>query len=266
MKRRSSIRPGGWYGGGPAERGRPSTPLALRMDTGSIPLPSLGRRHTSSTLAVFLFRRRRLCCGSKTRIQRCQGPKRCPFPVRLRDRFLHDLAVNQLDASEIMVVLSNYNVTGIYWSGDGGDTFEAVEGNLTGTTELPGPSIRSAAIVPFPDVNQTVYLIGTSTGLFSTTELRGDDTEWLREAHDEMGDVVIGRIAARASDGRVAVATLGRGIFVGTVDPASVVAVDEETVPDGAIPAGSPLPESVHGFVHLRDRTGRSGKRAPYGS
>jgi len=155
------------------------------------------------------------------------GTQDVSIPGAPTGAFVHDIAVNQLDADEIMVVLSNYNVTGIYWSTDGGATYKAVEGNLTGTPQLPGPSIRSAAIVPFPGIETTAYFVGTSAGLFMTSQLNGDETEWVREAHELLGNVPIGRIAARASDGRVAVATLGRGIFVGDVDPSSIVAIEE---------------------------------------
>lgn len=131
--------------------------------------------------------------------------------------YVHSIAVNPLNANEILVVFSNYNIIGLYHSLDGGQTYNAVEGNLTGTSANPGPSLRAASIVPVTNVGEarTIYFIATSVGLFSTTTLNGANTMWEQEAADVIGHAITEHIAARVSDGRVAVATLGRGILVG---------------------------------------------------
>ncbi len=131
--------------------------------------------------------------------------------------YVHNIAVNPLNANEILVVFSNYNIVGLYHSLDGGQTYSAIEGNLTGTSATPGPSLRAAAILPLSTLgdNRTVYFIATSVGLFSTTALSGANTIWEQEASDIIGTAVAEHIVARASDGRVAVGTLGRGMLVG---------------------------------------------------
>jgi hypothetical protein len=130
--------------------------------------------------------------------------------------YVADIAVNPLDAREILVVFSNYNVIGIYHSTDGGERFSAVEGNLAGTTVQPGPSLRSAAILTL--LGTPYYFVGTSAGLFAARALAGDDTEWEQEAADEIGLSVVWDLDVRQSDSLLAVATHGRGLYLGSVD------------------------------------------------
>lgn len=146
--------------------------------------------------------------------------------------YLHRLAVNPLDADELLVVFSNYNLTGLYHTTDGGQTFTAVEGNLTGDTAAPGPSLRSATILPVAEPPLTVYAVGTSAGLFVTDVLAGDATAWVQAAPELIGQAVVEDLHARPSDGRLLAATHGRGLFVGDFDPASV-ATEAAALPEG---------------------------------
>ncbi len=130
--------------------------------------------------------------------------------------YLHNISINPEDGNEIMVVYSNYNITGLYHSTDGGNSFTAVEGNLTGTQSNPGPSLRSSTILPVNGA--TVYLVGTSTGLYSTTFLNGYNTIWVRESENGIGTAVVEYVTSRASDKKVAAATHGRGIFTGDLN------------------------------------------------
>ena len=127
--------------------------------------------------------------------------------------YVHSISINPENGNEILVVLSNYNIVGLYHSVDGGQNYTAVEGNLTGTDTNPGPSIRSAVILPYNGTKY--YFIGTSTGLYSTTNLNAENTVWEQEASDKIGNVVVEYLDARTLDGTIAVATHGRGLFIG---------------------------------------------------
>lgn len=143
--------------------------------------------------------------------------------------FISNIAVNPQNSNEIIVVLSNYNVLGTFYSNDGGATFTAIEGNLEGVAvTAPGPSIRCASIMP--TASGTIYFLGTSVGLFSTKSLSGSSTVWTQEGIDVIGNVVVSALAARTSDRKIVAATHGRGAFVGTYD-ASVDIVENEPVP-----------------------------------
>jgi len=121
-----------------------------------------------------------------------------------------NIAVNPEDADELIVVMANYNIVGLYHSEDGGATWSAIEGNLEGTTDH-NPSLRDAAIIPL--AADTLYMVATSTGVYSTKTLNGSGTVWTQEAATTIGNVVAVSIAHRTSDDMLVVGTHGRGIF-----------------------------------------------------
>jgi len=129
--------------------------------------------------------------------------------------YVQRLVVNPENDDEVIAVMSNYNIVGLYHTMDGGDTWQAIEGNLQGNSSNPGPSLRGAAIVPTSSAIQ--YFVGTSTGIYSTSTLDGSNTTWAKESPDNIGYSVTEQIRARTSDGLIAAATHGRGIFLGQV-------------------------------------------------
>jgi hypothetical protein len=123
------------------------------------------------------------------------------------------IAVDPNNADNVMVVFSNYGVYSVFYSRDGGTTWDKIAGNLednaTGTGN--GPSCRWAKIIPTSD--GTVYLLGTSTGLYATTQLNSLGTYWTQQASSEIGNSVVEMIDYRATDGLTVVATHSHGIF-----------------------------------------------------
>ncbi|MEO1023763.1 MAG: T9SS type A sorting domain-containing protein [Bacteroidota bacterium] len=139
----------------------------------------------------------------------------------------HDIAINPENGDEVIVVFANYESEGIFYSSDAGATWQGIEGNLLGDENNLGPSIRAAAILP--GAGRTIYLIGTSTGVYSTDQLQGANTIWTQEATDLIGFSVVADIDVRVADNVVAIGTHGRGVFVGT--PTEVVStIEEETI------------------------------------
>ena len=129
--------------------------------------------------------------------------------------YIHNIAVNPDNGNELLVIISNYNVVGIYHSLNGGNSFTAVEGNLEGGSSNPGPSIRGASIIPTSSGSQ--YFVGTTTGVYSTIQLNGVSTNWVQEGSNSLGNVIVNYIASRKSDGRIVAGTHGRGAFVAEV-------------------------------------------------
>ena len=123
----------------------------------------------------------------------------------------NSIVINPDNADEIIAVYSNYNIVGVYHSLNGGQSFTAIEGNLEGDETLPGPSIRSAAILPTSNGNQ--YFLATSTGVYSSNNLNGANTAWSLEGANSIGNVVVNSFATRKSDGRIVAGTHGRGAF-----------------------------------------------------
>ena len=124
------------------------------------------------------------------------------------------VAANHSNGEELIACFSNYKVKSIFHSADRGETWQSISGNLEENPDGSGagPSVAWAEMLEItPD--SIIYYVGTSIGLFSTTELNGDNTVWVQEGENTIGNVVINMIEARSYDGLVAVATHGNGIY-----------------------------------------------------
>lgn len=145
--------------------------------------------------------------------------------------FVSDIAVDPRDSDRVLVAISNYRVTSLFYSKDGGQSWTDVEGNLGGST---GPSVRSVDILPQPALGQTTYYAGTSVGLFSTTALGGDAT-WTQEGPNSIGNVVVSDVEARNKDGLVLAGTHGNGVFSSSVVVPVELARFDATVAEGGV-------------------------------
>lgn len=140
--------------------------------------------------------------------------------------WLNDIAVNAVNGDEIILVYSNYNIDGIFYSNDGGVTLTSIEGNLGANDNgagITGPSIRAAEILEDSDGNKKYY-VATSIGLYSTTTLNGSNTSWSLET-PLLDNIVIEDLDLRQEDGALAVGTHGRGLFMGTPESTNALPV-----------------------------------------
>lgn len=139
--------------------------------------------------------------------------------------YINAIAIDPTNADQALVAFSNYNIRSLFYTRDGGLTWEHVSGNLE---EHPdgsgaGPATLWTDILPLSeDVN--LYLVGTSTGLYSTLELNGAATFWTPEGADIIGNVTVSMIQTRLRDRMIAVATKSSGIYSGSVSPTVVTA------------------------------------------
>ncbi len=122
------------------------------------------------------------------------------------------ISINPFDANEVLVTLSNYNIEGIFHTSDG-TNFTQVEGNLRGGVTLTGPSIRTASITNVK--GEKVYVVGTTTGIYITTSMDGDNTIWIEEGKSIIGNSIVNALSYRETDTHIAVGTHGRGAFYG---------------------------------------------------
>lgn len=127
--------------------------------------------------------------------------------------FVACIDIDTKDAQKAIVVHSNYGVKSLWYTDDGGTTWNTIGGNLEENPDGSGsgPAIRWVKTLHHED--QTIYFAGTSIGLFSTNELNGDETVWMREGAETIGSLLVDGIDARDSDGFVAIATQGNGVF-----------------------------------------------------
>lgn len=152
---------------------------------------------------------------TKTRLD----SRRDAFPTRST---INSIAINPNDADEVLIAFSNYNEYSLFYTRDGGTTWAKVGGALEEqiTGRGAGPSCRSVAILPYGD--STMYLVGTSVGLFAAdtllyesadSALNTPTTDWRQVEIDRIGNVVVEMIQIRTTDGLIAVATHGNGIY-----------------------------------------------------
>jgi len=141
-----------------------------------------------------------------------------PIPVNITDARMPNnanvgcISINPENADDIIAVFTNYNVTNLFHSTDGGTNWKVIRGNLGG---YGAPAIFWVEPVKVGDTY--LYLAGTSAGLFSTAYLNGESTVWQQEAAELIGTAPINQIASRQSDGFVALATYSIGVFTGYV-------------------------------------------------
>ncbi|MFH0761047.1 MAG: T9SS type A sorting domain-containing protein [Bacteroidota bacterium] len=142
-----------------------------------------------------------------------------PIPVNITgsnfpaNSFVAYIDINPDNADHLMVTFSNYCVQSLFHSSDGGSSWTAVGGNLE---EFPdglgdGPSIRCTKLLSYQ--GKKIIFAGTSCGLFSTNELKGDSTVWIKEGATIIGNVIVDMIDARQTDGFIAIGTHGNGVY-----------------------------------------------------
>lgn len=153
--------------------------------------------------------------------------------------YTSNIAIDPRDANKVIVVFSNYNVISLWYSENGGDSWEHIEGNLSGESApgTPpnlwyignGPSIRWARIIPLSN-NETVYMVGTSVGLFATNKLEGANTKWVQQGTNVIGNAVVDVIDSRETDGYTVIATHGNGVFHTYITNSSDITSTDQTL------------------------------------
>lgn len=154
--------------------------------------------------------------------------------------YLNCVAVNPRDPNNVMVVFCNYNILSLFVTTNGGINWTPVGGNLEENADGSGagPSVRWAAVQETP--SGLHWLVGTSTGLYSTNQLQGMNTLWNQEGANSIGNMVVNMVVARPKDRWVVVATHGSGVFSAYAPPLSVP--EQSTSASFSIASISPNP------------------------
>jgi len=124
------------------------------------------------------------------------------------------IAVDPEDANKAIVVFSNYGIISLYYTSNGGTNWWNISGNLEENPDGSGngPACRWAKIIHTTTGN-SLYLVGTSTGLYETGSLNGLKTTWMAEATKSIGNTDVEMMDCRIPDDIIAVATYGSGIY-----------------------------------------------------
>jgi chitodextrinase len=174
--------------------------------------------------------------------------------------FPSSVAVHPGNGDEIIAVFSNYSIESIWHSSNAGGSWTNIGGNIGGVN---GPSVRSTAIVPAG--GGTMYFVGTSTGLYSTSALAGANTVWVHEGSDVLGNVVVDMLAVRPEDGVLIAGTHGRGAYRAVIgEGAAAVAELDVAALDLAVRPGATISTTFRltntGNADLTFTVGAAGK------
>lgn len=137
-----------------------------------------------------------------------------------KNAYVSCIATDPSNGNNVFVTFSNYSVVSMFQSTDAGATWKQVAGNLEQNSNGAGagPGVLWLTILPVQGKN--VYFAATTSGLYSTYFLNGERTVWVREGENTIGNVVVNMVAVRQSDGLVAAATHGLGMFTTTMTAA----------------------------------------------
>jgi photosystem II stability/assembly factor-like uncharacterized protein len=125
----------------------------------------------------------------------------------------------------LLVTFSNYGVSSLWLTKDGGETWEEKEANL------PDMPVRWAIFHPN---NNGQALLATETGVWATNTLYEDETVWA-PANDGMANVRVDMLKIRHADDVVLAASHGRGLFTTTYELDIYVGEAENTSPSTEI-------------------------------
>lgn len=119
----------------------------------------------------------------------------------------------------LLVTFSNYGISSIWQTYDGGSNWEEKEGNL------PDMPIRWAIYHPR---NSKKALIATELGVWFTDELDQSNPEWI-PVNDGLANVRVDMLKIRESDYTVLAATHGRGLAISTFPVGIKESVERES-------------------------------------
>lgn len=104
---------------------------------------------------------------------------------------------------ELLVTFSNYGVTSVWYTSDGGSTWQSREG------DLPDMPIRGALFNPR---NREMVILATELGVWSTRNFKAAQPSWI-PSNKGLANVRVDQLQLRSSDYGLAAATHGRGLF-----------------------------------------------------
>ena len=136
---------------------------------------------------------------------------------------INHVAVHPENGDIALAVFSNYEVYSLYFTINAGETWQRAGGNLEEQEngQGSGPSCRWASIMPFGE--NTLYFVATSTGIFATDQIQGEQTLWAKMGNNSIGNVVCEQVKTRAADSLIVVATHGNGIYSSKIESADQV-------------------------------------------
>ncbi|HEY1115403.1 MAG TPA: T9SS type A sorting domain-containing protein [Chitinophagaceae bacterium] len=133
------------------------------------------------------------------------------FELNLPDNaYISSIDVDPGDWRHVLVTLSNYGITSVFESKDGGVNWTSIEGNLPDMPVRWGMFVHNTA-----SVNGTTgggILLGTELGVWYASQTSGATTTWVPQ-NESLPNVRVDMLKYRPSDRLLLAATHGRGLY-----------------------------------------------------
>lgn len=140
------------------------------------------------------------------------------FPAALLPNrsYISSIDVDPANALHLLITVSNYGVTSIFESTNGGTSWTSLDNG----TNIPDIPVRWGMFLPSSlSVDGTTpggIMIATEIGVYYATQTAGSATSWSPQTNG-LPNVRVDMLKYRGSDGLVAAATHGRGLFTTTL-------------------------------------------------
>ncbi|CCH03176.1 conserved repeat domain protein [Fibrella aestuarina BUZ 2] len=127
-----------------------------------------------------------------------------------RGAFPANSAISSIDVGatndELIVTMANYGIKSVWYTTNGGTTWTSKDDSGSGLPDLP---VYDVLMNP---ANRKQVLLATELGLWATDDITATSPGWTL-SNGSMPAIRTVQLAYRAADGRVAVATDGRGVW-----------------------------------------------------
>lgn len=145
------------------------------------------------------------------------------------------------DQNELLVTFSNYGVSSIWYTNDGGSSWAEKEGDLI---DMP------VRWVLFDPIHPDTVLIATEVGIWATPSITAENVEW-EPVVNNLANVRVDMLKLRRGDNKILAATHGRGLFYCDLPGNSsiTVGINDQEISDKANIQVYPNPTS--GFLQL---------------
>jgi len=137
---------------------------------------------------------------------------------------LSSLDVDPANTNHVIATLSNFGVTSVWESNDGGANFNSIEGNLPDMPVWWCMFAPAGAQLNGPTGGNGGIILGTDLGVWTTSQVAGATTQWIPN-NAGMANVSTYMLKYRSGDRTLVAATHGRGLFTTTLTVVNVTGV-----------------------------------------
>ena len=124
--------------------------------------------------------------------------------------------IDPTNTNHVIATLSNYGVTSVWESTDGGATFNSIEGNLPDMPIWWGMFAPAGAQFNGATGGNGGIILGTELGAWTTSVINGTSTQWATSGSG-LPNARVYMLKYRSADNVLVAATHGRGLFTTTL-------------------------------------------------